>query len=137
MGRNTCCCGPANCFRLLCLRIAESKVLDGVILGFIVISCVTLALETPLGDPESEMTDILYFIDLLVTFAYTFEMLVKISAWGFVCAGKDSYIRDPWNIIDFLVVAIYLFGVIGGESVRFHFVRLLRTLRVLHLLKAI
>ena len=117
MGRNTCCCGPANCFRLFCLRIAESKVLNGIIMVMVVISTVTLALETPLDDPESEKTKTLRFIDLVVTVAFTFEMLVKIAAWGFVCAGKDSYIRDPWNIIDFLVVATYLFGVIAGDSV--------------------
>ena len=137
MGRNTCCCGPTNCFRLLCQRIAESKVFNGIILGLIGISTVTLALETPLDDPESEKIKILGYIDLFMTVAFTFEMCVKIAAWGFACAGKDSYIRDPWNILDFIIVITALFGVIAGDSVKISFFKSLRILKVLRPLKAI
>ena len=34
---------------------------------------------------------------------FTVEMTVKILADGFIC-HKGSYLRNPWNIMDFIVV---------------------------------
>ena len=34
---------------------------------------------------------------------YTIEALLRIIALGFV-VHKKSYLRDPWNLIDFIVV---------------------------------
>ena len=36
-------------------------------------------------------------------YLYTFEMNMKIVGMGFIF-GKDSYLRDSWNILDFLIV---------------------------------
>ena len=38
---------------------------------------------------------------------FTIEAIIKIIAMGFI-VHKKSYIRDPWNILDFLVVVIGL-----------------------------
>ena len=94
-------------------------------------------METPLDDPESQKLEILGYIDLFMTIAFTFEMVVKIFAWGFAFAGKDSYIRDPWNILDFLIVTSALFGVIAGDSVKISFFKSLRILKVLRPLRVI
>lgn len=72
-----------------------------------------------------------------MTAAFTFEMLVKIIAWGFAFAGKDSYIRDPWNILDFLIVTSALLGVIAGDSIKVSFFKALRILKVLRPLRVI
>lgn len=34
---------------------------------------------------------------------YTFECLIKILARGF-CVGKFTFLRDPWNWLDFSVI---------------------------------
>lgn len=34
---------------------------------------------------------------------YTFESLIKILARGF-CVGKFTFLRDPWNWLDFSVI---------------------------------
>jgi len=34
---------------------------------------------------------------------YTIEMVVKVVALGFVL-NDGAYIRDPWNILDFIIV---------------------------------
>jgi hypothetical protein len=34
---------------------------------------------------------------------YTIEMTLKVTAMGFVL-HKGSYLRDKWNILDFIVV---------------------------------
>jgi len=32
-------------------------------------------------------------------------MLLKILGLGFIC-NKGSYLRDPWNILDFVIVTL-------------------------------
>jgi hypothetical protein len=36
---------------------------------------------------------------------YTFESLIKILARGF-CVGKFTFLRDPWNWLDFMVISM-------------------------------
>ena len=36
---------------------------------------------------------------------YTVEMVFKILGLGFVI-GPDTYLNDPWNILDFTIVMI-------------------------------
>lgn len=110
---------------------------ENPILILILISTVTLALETPLDDPEGEKIKILAYIDLFMTAAFTFEMVIKIIAWGFAFSGKDSYIREPWNILDFLIVTSALMGVIAGDAVKISFFKALRILKILRPLRII
>jgi hypothetical protein len=35
---------------------------------------------------------------------YTTEMVFKILGLGFLFSGKNSYLRDPWNMLDFTIV---------------------------------
>lgn len=37
------------------------------------------------------------------TYVFTIEAIMKIIAYGFII-HKNSYLRDGWNIIDFIVV---------------------------------
>ena len=100
-------------------------------------STVTLAMETPLDDPESEKIEILGYIDLSMTCIFTLEMVIKITALGFAFSGKNSYIREPWNILDFLIVVSALFGIIAGDAVKVSFFKALRILKVLRPLRMI
>ena len=65
---------------------------------------------------------------------FTFEMLVKIFAKGFFF-GKHSYLKDPWDVMDFVVVLLAYIALIpgtGGNSVTaIRSVRLLRPLRTI------
>jgi hypothetical protein len=63
-------------------------------------------MENPLLDPKSTFIKILWIIDILTTAIFTFEALIKIVSFGFVANGKDSYIRDGWNKMDFLIVVL-------------------------------
>ena len=103
----------------------------------ILISTVTLAIETPLDDPEGTKIKILASIDLFMTIAFTFEAAVKIIAAGFACNGKMSYIRDPWNILDFVIVVSALLGVLAGDAIEISFIKALRILKVLRPLRVI
>ena len=71
-----------------------------------------------------------------MTSAFTFEMIVKIIAKGFAFAGKDSYIREPWNILDFIIVSSALLSIIAS-NLNIGFFKSLRILRILRPLRLI
>lgn len=60
-------------------------------------------------------------------------MAVKIIAFGFIF-GKNSYLRDPWNVLDFIIVSTSLMPLV--ISINFS-VKSLRAIRVLRPLKTI
>ena len=71
-----------------------------------------------------------------MTCAFTFEMMVKIIAWGFAWAGKGSYIRDSWNILDFVIVSSALISLIAVD-LNIGFFKSLRILKILRPLRII
>jgi hypothetical protein len=68
--------------------------------------------------------------DKIFTYIYTAEAVLKIIALGFI-VHKASYLRDPWNILDFIVVIMGLISLLpmvpNLKSMRN--MRLLRPLR--------
>ena len=137
MGYSLFCLGPMNKFRMAVNAFVNHKWFERIILTLIIISTITLALETPLDDPDGDKIMILEKIDLFMTIVFTFEMTVKIIAWGFMFAGKGSYIREPWNILDFLIVGSALLGIIAGDAINISFLKALRILKVLRPLRLI
>ena len=75
--------------------IITSWVFEFIALLVIVANSVVLAL----GD-NTLLSDT---IDWIFLYLYTIEMMLKISGLCFVLDDK-SYIRDPWNILDFVIV---------------------------------
>ena len=66
---------------------------------------------------------------------FTLEFVLKVIAMGFIVHRK-SYMRDPWNWLDFLVVVTGLIELAAGDKGA-QSVRALRVLRVLRPLKSI
>ena len=58
--------------------------------------------------------------------------MIKIIGKGFII-GKGTYLKDAWNVLDFLVVVIGWLGFIPGMAN----VSALRTVRVLRPLKSV
>jgi hypothetical protein len=71
-------------------------------------------------------------IDRGFTVIFILEATLKIFALGFV-VHKRSYLRDPWNVLDFVVVVISLISLIPNVPN----LKSLRTLRVLRPLRSI
>ncbi|TTH38821.1 Sodium channel protein type 3 subunit alpha [Bagarius yarrelli] len=71
-------------------------------------------------------------VEYTFTGIYTFESLIKILARGF-CVGKFTFLRDPWNWLDFSVIVMAYVT----EFVDLGNVSALRTFRVLRALKTI
>ena len=109
---------------------------DNVILVFIIISTLLLAAETPLDDPNSQKIKVLVYIDYVMTTIFTIEMLIKIIALGLAFSGPDSYLRQPANLLDFVIVLASLFSIFFSQY-KLGFLKSLRMLRILRPLRLI
>lgn len=93
-----------------------AKTFDAVIMLLILISSLTLVMDGPLSNPNSSFIVNVGYLDNVFTVLFTIEASVKIIALGFIfnspklsSRGYEPYIRNPWNIIDFVVVLASLF----------------------------
>ena len=136
-GRALFCFGPENKFRILMHNIDRSVYFVNAILVLIVISTITLALESPLDNPEGDKLKILKYIDYFMTIAFTIEASIKIIAKGFLFSGKKSYFRELWNILDFIIVVAALLGIFAGDAIDISFLKALRILKILRPLRMI
>ncbi|XP_051907015.1 voltage-dependent N-type calcium channel subunit alpha-1B isoform X4 [Hippocampus zosterae] len=104
-----------------------------MILATIIANCIVLALEQhlPASDktPMSERLDDTepYFIGI-----FCFEAAIKIIALGFAF-HKGSYLRNGWNVMDFVVVLTGILAKVGSDFD----LRTLRAVRVLRPLKLV
>ncbi|KAM9715725.1 voltage-dependent T-type calcium channel subunit alpha-1H-like [Menidia menidia] len=132
---------PHNRFRMLCKKLVEHKYFDWSIMLFILIGCITNAFERPaiLADStERQVLDI--FSDVLVAI-FSVEMVMKVTAKGFVY-GEDNYCKSFWNILDGFLVISSLGNLLfkageSGESRMFSLIKVLRLLRALRPLRVI
>jgi len=85
-------------------------------------------------DNETDWNKVIEKVGIIFTVTFTIECFIKIVAMGFI-AHRNSYMRDYFNCLDFLVVLIGIVEFIpflpGAD------LKALRTLRVLRPLKSI
>lgn len=79
-----------------------------------VVSIVILIIYDPLGDPSNLFQSVWRLIDIFCTFIFILEALIKIFALGFFMtslrgSGQRSYIRNVWNVLDFIILITTLF----------------------------
>ena len=73
--------------------------------------------------------------DRVFTIMYIFEAAIKILAFGFI-VHKKSYLRDPWNVIDFVVVVIGIISLVPNLP-NLKSLRILRIFRPLRSINAV
>ena len=66
---------------------------------------------------------------------FAVEASLKIIAYGMILNGKDSYLRDAWNILDFIIVVFSLLGLVISADLSV--VKVLRVARILRPLRLI
>ncbi|XP_034548808.1 calcium channel, voltage-dependent, N type, alpha 1B subunit, a [Notolabrus celidotus] len=122
-----------NIIRKYAKKITEWPPFEYMILATIIANCIVLALEQhlPASDktPMSERLDDTepYFIGI-----FCFEAGIKIIALGFAF-HKGSYLRNGWNVMDFVVVLTGILATVGADFD----LRTLRAVRVLRPLKLV
>ena len=104
----------------------ESPPVQHTIIAVIVLNAITLGMETsPLL--QRQIGPLLLAIEYSVLSIFIIEITLKLIAFDI------RFFRDPWNVFDFLIVAISVVPAAGPLAV----LRTLRILRALRLLKAV
>jgi hypothetical protein len=71
-----------------------------------------------------------------MSICFIIEFLLKNLVLGFACNGPGSYIREPWNVMDFIIVMLSLvdFLPIDTNLSFFKVIRLMRVIRPLRMI---
>lgn len=94
------------------LKIAGHWLFENIILFFILFNCVALAVYDPTSASNVGRNAVLEDIEYLFLAVFTIEAVIKILAYGFLFA-PGTYLRSPWNILDFVIVVSGWASVIG------------------------
>jgi hypothetical protein len=70
----------------------------------IIVASIALIIQNPLSDPNSQLSQFLNELDLVLTVVFTLEVCIKILAFGFIACGPKSFLRSIWNIMDLVIV---------------------------------
>uniref|UniRef100_A0A8C8A1Q2 Voltage-dependent L-type calcium channel subunit alpha n=1 Tax=Oryzias sinensis TaxID=183150 RepID=A0A8C8A1Q2_9TELE len=100
-----------NPFRRACISIVEWKPFEVIILLSIFANCVALAVYLPMPEEDSNNTNSnLESLEYIFLIIFSIECFLKIIAYGFLFHA-DAYLRNCWNILDFVCVSVGLFTV--------------------------
>ncbi|XP_041429085.1 voltage-dependent L-type calcium channel subunit alpha-1D isoform X2 [Xenopus laevis] len=101
-----------NPIRRACISIVEWKPFDILILMTIFANCVALGVYIPFPEDDSNIANHnLEQVEYIFLIIFTVESFLKIIAYGLVL-HPSAYIRNGWNLLDFVIVVIGLFSVI-------------------------
>jgi voltage-gated sodium channel len=103
--------------------VVESNRFQMFIVGVIVVNAITLGAETSTV-LSAMFGPMLTVIDHLALAIFTVELAARLYAFGW------KFFKDPWNVFDFVIVAIALIPTAGPLSV-------LRSLRILRALRLV
>jgi Ion transport protein len=104
-------------------------------IALIALNSIFLALEDPTKSTQAAYLDASESIFLYI---YTFEMVFKMLGLGIIL-NRGSYLRNPWNVLDFVIVVSGYIPLIftSGGGINLSGLRSLRVLRPLKTVTAI
>ncbi|XP_065060331.1 sodium channel protein 1 brain-like isoform X2 [Rhopilema esculentum] len=133
---NSGCCGKREKeflkIRIVFRKIVENKWFDNGILVLIIASSSVLVFEDIHLPSKPTLETFLEGLNIFFCLVFFLEFCMKIIGWGVY-----SYLRNPWNCLDFFIVVISIAAVIGsftnskGSLSAFRSIRTLRALRPL------
>ena len=115
-----------NWLRKLIISFTLNPRFDAFILCVIMLNCFLLSIDDYTSGNWKNI------VDTVLVFIFLGECLLKIFSMGFLF-GKNTYLTDPWNILDFVVVVTGVVGFVAGGSN----VSVIRTVRILRPLRTI
>lgn len=117
-----------NTITKIAKEVTSHKIFKGLIFSLILLTTIITGIET-YPEIASKHHRLLVFLDNLVVYSFAFEIILKILALG---KRPWDFFRDPWNVFDFVIVAVCLFPYADT-----HFVAVLRIFRILRILRMI
>ena len=169
LDRDLACCyfSREHPLRKLAIDIAASRFFEHAILVLIIAASICLALpyltypsverrcdlDRAAGSPDSDACIqfvTLNVVDDVFTGLFALEMLIKVLAFGLIIPSPTAYLRDPWNVLDFIVVVLSLVDTAflkrswyqslvadSGAAQQFAALKILRAMRCLRPLRMI
>jgi voltage-gated sodium channel len=110
-------------------RIAQSPLFGNIILAAIILTTVLVGVETlPDFDASSNWGRTVLFLQEAILWLFLAEVIIKMGAHG---ARPWEYFYSPWNVFDFVIVAICFLPLQSNFVAIFRIARVLRTLRMI------
>ena len=123
--------GHGNSIRRAAAALNDSDVFQGFIMLCIFVNSILLAVDQPAYDEPASLLQFLQVMEYVFTGIFITEMLIKITAMGFI-VHKTAYLRSGWNRLDFLIVIGSIVVLIfDGGNTNVSAVRVIRVLRPL------
>jgi voltage-gated sodium channel len=116
----------------ICKRVADSSWFNVFILSTIVAAGILVGIQT-YERHVTHISHILEFIDFIILMIFTVEVFIKVLGDG---KKPLNYFKDPWNVFDFLIVAVCYVAFVMPE-VNASFIAVLRLARILRVFKLI
>jgi len=113
--------------RKFCQAIVESRPFQPFIIGVIVVASIIVGLESSVYLMQ-EYGRYFLIADGIILAIFASEIAIKIGAYG---RQPWRFFRDPWNVFDFLIVAICFVPATGPFAAVLRLVRILRVLRLI------
>ena len=133
---------PTSPLRIWLAKLVRHPVFDNLILFCIIFGSIVLAVNGPTNDAETPAwMFVTCYLDAAFVVIFTFEMIFKIIVSGFYFCPQ-GYLKDPWNILDFVVVIVGWLTSdcilpVGDAGSSVSALRTLRSLRALRPLRTI
>ena len=137
-GNSLGCIPETNTIRIWIGALCENPYFESFIFNLIGLNSLTLALEEPtVTNPYTLST--LELMGNIVSALFIAECVLKIIAMGFI-KGKFTYLKDNYNILDFVIVCFSILSWImeGMDTgIDISYLKALRALRALRPLKLV
>ena len=118
----------------ICSKIVKSAFFNHLIIGVILFAGVLVGIQT-YKEFATRHDELLTLLDAIVLAIFTIEVVIKILAEG---KRPFNYFTNPWNVFDFLIVAVCLFEpMLPIDAAFLPVLRLARILRVLRLITVV
>ena len=112
-------------------RVVKSRLFNYALFSLILLSAIIIGLET-YPNLAKQYQSVLSLIDKVIIACFTIEIALKIIANG---KKPWVYFSDPWNVFDFIIVAICLIPL--NDTHYFAVFRVLRFLRILRMINVL
>ena len=80
--------------RQRCIYVSEHPFFEWAMMSIILFSSFALAIDNPLNDPSTRMSEAFLSIDYVLTGIFSIEVVMKVIGYGFLMCGSKSYMRS-------------------------------------------
>lgn len=106
-GTSCFCLWPAHPVRQRVAFVLHHRIWWLCMTAFVLLGVVLLGVREPSVKPGSNGKYLMDAGDILMTAGFLFEFFLKWLALGFA-GHKDSYLSNPWNVIEFLILILHV-----------------------------